>query len=116
MKLEEVLPALREGKKIRRRVWPSLTALELKGGCIFFNEDFHEKTSLDFYFKFDDWEIVKEKVKRWLWVCVQSQSIVTLDGLNPIYYTEQEIKDLFASRDFDKDYIKLEWSEQEFEE
>jgi len=64
MKLEEVLPAFREGKKIRRKCWPNSTYyFSLSSSRIHIDEA---------DITLDDWEIVpdepKPKVKRWLWV------------------------------------------------
>lgn len=53
MKFEEVLPALKEGKKIRRKSWPPEEYMRLREKVL------NQKDA----FTCDDWEIVKEKKK-----------------------------------------------------
>ena len=67
MKFEEVLPALREGKKIRRKgiVLPDYYSfIFIKDGKIVLNSDANNKYALDEEdLNANDWEIVKEKKK-----------------------------------------------------
>lgn len=63
MKFEEILPALREGKKIRRSFWSNEHYIELVG-CDFYDN----RTNKEYYFNLNDfiadsWEIVKEPKK-----------------------------------------------------
>lgn len=69
MKFEEILPALREGKKIRRKVCPSDYCMCLKDGVLKafispsdgFVGDINAIGIYDLLV--DDWEVVKEKKK-----------------------------------------------------
>lgn len=68
MKFEEVLPALREGKKVRRKAYPSdyyiyLKDKELNAFISFFNRTVGEIKLMTRDLLADDWEIVKEKKK-----------------------------------------------------
>jgi hypothetical protein len=60
MKFEEVLPALQAGRNIRRQSWVSDYWVDRHSGF----------TLIDVHLEADDWEIVKEKVKKTVWVNV----------------------------------------------
>ena len=64
MKFEEVLPALRDGRKIRRRVWLDADYIYIRDGSIVDNDgDFFE---IDFSITLnDDWEIIEEPKYDW---------------------------------------------------
>jgi hypothetical protein len=62
MKFEEVLPALRAGKKVRRKSWKEHLIFRFNLGCLV------TLTNIDLVA--DDWEVVKEKVKKTMWVVV----------------------------------------------
>ena len=63
MKFEEILPALREGKKIRRKSWSNKDAYcyYSKGLSLLFNNKFYDFDNDDIFA--NDWEIVKETKK-----------------------------------------------------
>ena len=68
MKFEEIIPAYRKGKKIRRECWNEEKVMDLcivkgigKYGWV--KEGVFWKTVTDALLKADDWEIVKEKKK-----------------------------------------------------
>lgn len=64
MQFEEVLPALLDGKKIRRKSWVSGNRIFIKNNEIM--DDFDRRLAISVKgFKADDWEIVKtpKKVK-----------------------------------------------------
>lgn len=62
MKFEEVLPALLDGKKIRRKSWVSRNCIFIKNNEII--DDFNRRLAISVEgFKANDWEIVKKKVK-----------------------------------------------------
>lgn len=63
MKFEEVLPALREGKKIRRKSWGRVHSfIIIKDDSLV--DDYHCNVGIYAYdLKADDWEIVKETKK-----------------------------------------------------
>lgn len=63
MKFEEVLPALREGKKIRRKSWGRVRSfIIIKDDSLV--DDYRCNVVIYAYdLKADDWEIVKEKKK-----------------------------------------------------
>lgn len=64
MKFEEVLPALLDGKKIRRKSWVNGNCIVIKNTEIM--DDFDRRLAISVEgFKADDWEIVKtpKKVK-----------------------------------------------------
>ena len=64
MKFEEVLPALREGKKIRRKAYPPDYYICLEGNVVkAFNRLTDGIKLMSGDLKTDDWEIVKEKKK-----------------------------------------------------
>lgn len=70
MKFEEVLPALRVGKKIRRKDWQSYEYIKKSSLHLFreiveviVDEDDNEYTLTLDDFTCDDWQIVKEKKK-----------------------------------------------------
>lgn len=66
MKFEEVLSALREGKKIKRSSWPKNTYLyNYRQGTMNFKDGEEESFYYDLSFFLDnyDWEIVEEKKK-----------------------------------------------------
>lgn len=65
MKLEEVLPALREGKKIRRRTWCKDTYIYINSYGNFETQSGRPfEIILDGYdLRHNNWEIVKEKKK-----------------------------------------------------
>lgn len=69
MKFEEILPALKEGKKIKMKAWPSNYCMYLKDGSLKafippINEVVGDIDAIDTYDLLDDnWEIVKEKKK-----------------------------------------------------
>lgn len=57
MKFEEVLPALKEGKKIRRRAWLDADYIYIRNGSIVDNDG--DSFEIDFSIILnDDWEIV----------------------------------------------------------
>lgn len=91
MKLEEVLPAFREGKAIRRKCWYPERYLCLKNMRTILSSSVDIDT--------DDWEIVeppKQKVKRWLWVYAdgfETKQFSVGDGL----FTEEEAKSNYGS-------------------
>ena len=60
MKFEEVLPALREGKKVRRKSWGRVHSfIIIKDDSLV--DDYHCNVGIYAYdLKADDWEIVKE--------------------------------------------------------
>lgn len=60
-KFEEVLPALREGKKIRRSCWGEFYYIFYKivEDCIVNDKDFYFTLKAEDMFK-DDWEIIEE--------------------------------------------------------
>ena len=64
MRFEEVLPALREGKKIRRKEWEEIEYIyKPKNENELRTEDYHVvNLSWEDFFS-DNWEIVKEKKK-----------------------------------------------------
>ena len=63
MKFEEVIPALREGKKIRRKSWGRVHSfIIIKDDSLV--DDYHCNVGIYAYdLKADDWEIVTEKKK-----------------------------------------------------
>ena len=63
MKFEEVLPALREGKKVRRKSWGRVHSfIIIKDDSLV--DDYHCNVGIYAYdLKADDWEIVTEKKK-----------------------------------------------------
>lgn len=62
MKFEEVLPALLDGKKIRRKSWTNGNRIIIKNNEI--TDSFNRRLAISVEgFKADDWEIVKEKKK-----------------------------------------------------
>lgn len=63
MKFEEVLPALREGKKVRRKSWGRVHSfIIIKDGSLV--DDYHCNVGIYAYdLKADDWEVVKNKKK-----------------------------------------------------
>lgn len=64
MKFEEVLPALRDGKKIRRKAYPLDYYICLEGNVVkAFNRLTGEIKLMSGDLKADDWEIVKEPKK-----------------------------------------------------
>lgn len=63
MKFEEVLPALREGIKVRRKSWNKRNYIVVKKDNLIVDEnDYAIPFTLDDFYA-DDWEIVKEKKK-----------------------------------------------------
>lgn len=63
MKFEKVLPALREGKKIRRKSWNKRNYIVVeKDNLIVDENDYAIPFCID-DFSVDDWEIVEEKKK-----------------------------------------------------
>lgn len=67
MKLEEVLPALREGKRIRRRCYVDGGYILIEEGSMISSSGHCESLDEDDIFA-DDWEIVPEpkKIQSWL--------------------------------------------------
>lgn len=63
MKFEEVLPALREGKKVRRKSWGRVHSfIIIKDDSLV--DDYHCNVGIYAYdLKADDWEIVEKKKK-----------------------------------------------------
>ena len=63
MKFEEVLPALREGKKVRRKSWGRVHSfIIIKDDSLV--DDYHCNVGIYAYdLKADDWEVVKNKKK-----------------------------------------------------
>jgi hypothetical protein len=73
MKFEEVLPALRAGKKVRRAAWSTRDYIVNTASCDL------TMTSIIA----DDWEIMPEKVKKTVWVNVfQGQHGFVTDGIH----------------------------------
>ena len=64
LRFEEVLPALKAGKKVRRESWCITVYFKLG------DDGSGWMTVRDFLA--DDWEVVKEKVKRTVWVNVST--------------------------------------------
>ncbi len=64
MKFEEVLPALREGKKIRRTFWNPKHYIELKGIHIYDNDTCKDYNFNRYDFTCDNWEIYEEPLLR----------------------------------------------------
>ena len=64
MKFEEVLPALREGKKIRRKSWKRKECFfVIKNGSLVDDHGYSAFFYLGYWIMEEDWEIVKEKKK-----------------------------------------------------
>lgn len=63
MKLEEVLPALREGKKIRRKCWWNKKYIVLEENADIITNSGQRYVFTTNTLLADDWEIVKEKKK-----------------------------------------------------
>ena len=59
MKFEEILPALKEGKKIRRKIWSSDEYIVLKERVFSQDGILHSFSYNDFVAK--DWEVIKDK-------------------------------------------------------
>ena len=64
MKFEEVLPALRNGKKIRRRVWLDADYIYVRDGSIVDNDGYSFEIDLSITLN-DDWEIIEEPEYDW---------------------------------------------------
>ena len=62
MKFEEVLPALREGKKIRRTFWNPKHYIELKGIHIYDNDTCKDYNFNRYDFTCDNWKIYQESL------------------------------------------------------
>ncbi len=62
MKFKEVLPALLDGKKIRRKSWVNGNRITIKNNEII--DGFNRRVAIMVEgFKADDWEIIKEPKK-----------------------------------------------------
>ncbi len=94
MKIEEVLPAFRAGKKIRREYWASNYFFGANGVIVFKQEELLA----------DDWKIVEEKPKtktvfQWRYRCHGNGNRWTLaDTL----WTEEEAKEQFTKHRYEK--------------
>jgi hypothetical protein len=102
MKFEEVLPALREGKRVRRKAWEAkdyvsiTSAFEISDGALLK----------------DDWEIVKEKVKKTVWVNVFQGSFgFVTDGIH-----DSRVDAALTSCQFDMPHLGIYSIEVEVEE
>lgn len=63
MRFEEVLPALREGKKVRRKSWNKRNYIVVKKDNLIVDENDYAIPFCIDDFSADDWEIVEEKKK-----------------------------------------------------
>ena len=62
MYFEEVLPALRNGEKVRRAEWRKSEYIYIKDGCLCNNYNSTQIYNLNFIITKNDWEIYKEEI------------------------------------------------------
>lgn len=81
MRFEEVLPALREGRKIKRALWPKECFLQMsEQGLI--DEHGVEDVLSNSLLSADDWELVPEKRKFKYWLKIYDDgSVFGFDSL-----------------------------------
>lgn len=65
MRFEEIISALREGKKARRKCWIGDSLLVLREGSIVNDRGYSEHDLCEYILNSDDWEVVKEKKKKY---------------------------------------------------
>lgn len=104
MKFEEVLTAFRSGKKITRKTQTPVLSHDYNYNSVGY---IAIRDLLA-----DDWEIIKEPVKRWKWAVKMKQDgpYEEMSG----FYTEEQVKGLLAVYTFG--HKKLEYTETEFDE
>ncbi len=107
MKFWEAMKLASEGISVKRKTWSHIFMIE-KG----VSQQFSQISMVA-----DDWEIVEEpkkKVKRWLWASrpLNDGSQFGWTMLASLFYSDEEI----IGFNSDREYIKLLWSETEFDE
>ena len=109
MTLKEVLIALVEGKKVRKKHWNPNEFIFLKDNCLY-DEDNMGMYTLSNY-PTDVWEIYQEpkkKVTKYLWA--------SEDGKIGAYFNEKEYTKYGQEKGQNVPYnIRLDWSATEFE-